>query len=236
MESGRGPRVRIIRSVPTRPIRRPGLLVAVEGIDGAGTSAVANLLARWIERRGRRVHVAAWEASTPLRRAAADGRTRQALTPRVAALLVAAEAHRRTDELVRRPIDAGDVVIADRYAWTGVARDLARGLDPAWIASLYERLPAPAVVVLVREQPDRAIGRAIDDRLGPGRAEAVAPAFGAFLAGVAAAFDDLAAGRSPAPWPARTVVLDLGEPLDVRLAPARAAISAALDGGEGRVA
>ena len=235
MESGRGPGIRIIRSVPTRPIRRPGLLVAVEGVDGAGMSAVANLLARWIERRGRRVHVVAWEASATVRRAAADGRTRPALTPRVAALLVAAEAHRRADELIRRPIGAGDVVIADRYAWTGVARDLARGLDGAWIAGLYERLPTPAVVVLVREQ-DLAIGRTIDERLGPGRAEAVAPAFGAFLAAVAAGLDDLAAGRSPAPWPAPTVVLDLGEPLDVRLAPARAVIAAALDAGEGRAA
>jgi len=228
--------VLIIRFVPTRPIRPPGLLVAVEGIDGAGTTAVASLLARWIERRGRRVHVVAWEASAPVRRAAADGRTRQSLTARVAALLVAAEAHRRTDDLVRRPIGAGDVVIADRYAWTGVARDLARGLEPGWIASLYERLPAPAVVVLVRERPGRAIGRTIDGRLPPGQAEAVAPAFGAFLDRVALALDDLAAGRSPGPWPARTVVLDPDGRLEVGLAPARDAIAAALDGGEGRAA
>ncbi|HEU0237503.1 MAG TPA: hypothetical protein VFR14_13780 [Candidatus Limnocylindrales bacterium] len=222
--------------MPTRPARRPGLLVAVEGIDGAGTAAVANLLARWIERRGRRVHVVAWEASAPVRRAAADGRTRQSLTPRVAALLVAAEAHRRADELVKRQVDAGDIVIADRYAWTGVARDHARGLDPDWIAGLYERLPAPAVVVLVQERPDRVIGRTIDERLGPGRAEAVAPAFRAFLAAVAAGLDDLAAGRVTAPWPARTVVLELGEPLDDRLASARDAIRAVLDDDGSRAA
>jgi thymidylate kinase len=210
--------------------------VAVEGIDGAGTTTVANLLARWIERRGRRVHVVPWDASKAVRRAAADGRARQALTPQVAALLVVAEAVRRSGELVGRPSESGDVVIADRYAWTAVAREVARGLDPAWVAGLYERLVAPVVVVLCRENPARAVERSIDGRLGPERAEAVTPAFSAFVGRLAAALDDLATGRTKGPWPVRSVVLDVGGSLDASLAPARDAIRAALDGGEGRAA
>lgn len=228
----------MIRTVPTPPARPrarpPGLLVAVEGIDGAGSTTAATVLARWIERRGRRVHVVAWEASAALRRAAADGRSRQALTPRVAALLVAAEAVRRMDEVVRRPLDAGDVVVADRYAWTGVARDVARGLDTAWVAGLYERLPPPAVVVLVREEPSRAIGRSLDGRMDPGLAEAVAPAFAAFVTGVSTALDELAARRSPGPWPVPTVVLNVGGSVEAGLGPARDVLRTMLDRDEGR--
>lgn len=226
----------IIRFVPARPIHPPGLLVAIEGIDGAGTTAAANLLARWVERRGRRVHVVPWAASRVVRRAAADGRAGQVLTPRVAALLVAAEAVRATSDAVRSPIENGDVVIADRYAWTAVAREIARGLDPAWIAGLYEPLTPPAVVVLCRERPARAVEWSIVGRLGPERADAVTPAFSAFVGRVATAYDDLSAGRTGGPWPVRSIVLDVGGSLEAGLAPARDAIRAALDAGGGRAA
>ena len=119
----------------------PGVLIAAEGLDGSGKSAGLDGVARWLERKGRRVHLVTWRPSRVVARAAATPGGRQALTPRVAALLAASEAARRIAVEIERPLARGDVVLADRYVWTAVAREVARGLDPAWVASLYRFAP-----------------------------------------------------------------------------------------------
>jgi dTMP kinase len=219
----------MITGMPARPDRRHGLLVAVEGLDAAGTSSTAELLARWLERLGRRVHVVQWEASNALRRAAADPHRRQALTPRVAALLVAAEAVRRIGDRVRDPLEAGETVVADRYAWTPLARGVARGLDPAWVANLYARLPRPDIVLLARMDAAQALARSLEPHGAAPRTEAVRPAFAGFLADLSAAFDGLAAGRLPGPWPVGVATVDADRPADAVAREARAAMRPLID-------
>jgi thymidylate kinase len=215
--------------MPTPRHRRRGLLVAVEGLDAAGTSATADLLARWLERIGRRVHVVPWEASSALQRAAADPRRRQALTARVAALLVAAEAVRRIDARLRGPLGVGEVVVADRYAWTPVAREIARGLDPDWVARLYGQVPRPDVVLFARTDPVAALTRALRVGANAARAEAVRPAFGEFLRELSTAYEGIATGALPGPWPARTTIVDAGLPPEIVTREAREAVRSMLD-------
>jgi thymidylate kinase len=209
--------------------RRLGLLVAVEGLDAANTSATAELLARWLERQGRRVHVVPWEVSNALRRASADPRRRQALTPRVAALLVAAEAVRRIVDRVGGPLDAGETVVADRYAWTPVARGVARDLDPAWVANLYAPVPCPDLVLLARIDPLRALGRSLEPHPAARRADAVGPAFAEFVGALSSAFDGLAAGILPGPWPVRVTTIEAERPAEAVAREARAAVRPLLD-------
>jgi thymidylate kinase len=202
--------------------RPPSLLVAAEGLDGSGKSQQLDLLARWLERRGRRVTVEPWAPSDLVDRAVAQPRLRAALTPRVAALLTAADAARRLDVEVRRPLEAGRIVLADRYAWTAVAREIARGLEPEWVASLYGFAPRPDLVLFFRQGPDDAVARSLARRDSTVRAAAISFAFEAFLERMLVALDRLAAGADgfPAfgPWPVRTAVLD------AHLEPARLAV------------
>src|SRR2546422_2080212 len=116
---------------------RRGLLITAEGLDRAGTGRVLDLLARWMERHGRRVEVVQSAPSDNVRRAAASRRSRPFLDARIAALLAAADFERSAGDTVRRGLTRGSIVLADRYVWTAVARDVARGLDPGWARNLY---------------------------------------------------------------------------------------------------
>jgi dTMP kinase len=162
--------------------RPPSLLVAAEGLDGSGKSLQLDLLARWLERKGRAVTVEPWAPSQLVDRAAGSPRLRAALTPRVAALLTAADAARRLEVEVRRPLAAGSIVLADRYAWTAVAREIARGLEPEWVAPLYGFAPRPDLVLFFRQEPEAAVARSLARRESSVRAAAISLAFEGFLA------------------------------------------------------
>ena len=209
-----------------------GLLIAAEGLDASGKSRTLELLGRWLERRGRRVRFFAWRPSRSVARAARDARRRPALTPRVAALLGAAEALRRVDDDVRPALDRGEIVLADRYAWTAVAREIARGLDAAWAAGLYQLAPAPDVVLLHRHDPVAAFELSLGSRPNSVRAEAVGGAFEIFLAALGEAYEALvlgAAGGLPGPWPTQVVLLSAGDDAARRFAQARREVAALLD-------
>jgi len=195
--------------------RNRGILVAAEGLDASGKSAGLEQLARWIERKGRRVEIVPWQPSRTVRRAAQSPRGRVWLTPRVAALLGAADARRLARREIQPQLDRGTVVLADRYVWTAVAREGARGLDLDWASALYEGCPAPDLVLFYRQEPAVALRRALATRPGEIRAAAIGSPLGAFLRDLDAAYRELAAAASaPAakPWLVAVVELDAREP------------------------
>jgi thymidylate kinase len=214
--------------VVTTPTSR-GLLIAAEGLDGSGKSAGLDALGRWLERKGRQVHLVPWERSKLIVQAAAEPRGRQVLTSRVAALLGAAEAANRLAREVRRRLDRGDVVLADRYVWTAVAREVARGVDPDWVAAVYRFAPPPDLVIFHRQDASAALTRALATRPSPAGAEAVGAAYAGFLDRLIRAYEWLLAGSSPDPWTVRTLVVDADLPLAARFAVIREAIRPMLE-------
>ncbi len=221
---------------PTRSHRPRGLLIAAEGLDGSGKSAGLDALGRWLERKGRRVHLVAWEPSRLVARASSAPRGRQILTPRVAALLAAAEAADRVAREIRRPLARGDVVLADRYAWTAVAREVARGLDPTWVAALYRFAPRPDLVIFHRQEPAAALARALASRPTPVAAEAVAAAYGDFLQRLVGAYERLLTGTDAGPWPVLSLELDPVADPGSRIGAVRDAIRVLLDAQDAMVA
>jgi dTMP kinase len=206
---------------------RRGLLIVAEGLDGSGKSTTLEGLARWLERRGRKVRTVAWEPSELVRRAAADPRSRTVLTPRVAALLAAADAQRQVGARVARRLARGEVVLADRYAWTAIAREAARGLELDWSIELHRTLPAPDLILFHRGEAGSAVERALATRPPSVRSAAVGAAYGSFVERLLAAFEALVdRGRdgSGTPWPTRVVALDARADPAANATIARAAI------------
>lgn len=206
-----------------------GLLIAAEGLDGSGKSAGLEELGRWLERKGRQVHLVPWERSRSIARAAAEPRGRQVLTSRVAALLGAAEAADRLAREVRGQLDRGDVVLAHRYVWTAVAREVARGVDPDWVAAVYRFAPPPDLVIFHRQDASAALTRALATRPSPAGTEAVGAAYAGFLDRLISAYEWLLAGSSPDPWTVRTLVVESDLPSAARFAVIRETIRPLLD-------
>ncbi|MGH2464687.1 MAG: hypothetical protein ACRDGI_04435 [Candidatus Limnocylindrales bacterium] len=204
--------------MPSMPAHEPGLaprrglLVVAEGLDGSGKSATLDGVARWLERQGRNVRIVPWEPSRLVGRAAAEPRSRIALTPRVAALLAAADAQRRIGLRVARRLERGEVVLADRYAWTAIAREVARGLELDWAINLHGTLPAPDLVLYHRGSAGPAVERALATRPPSIRSAAVGAAYGSFVDRLLATLDALAERSrrgAGTPWPTRVLRLEV---------------------------
>ena len=116
-------------------------------------------------------------------------------------------------------------MLADRYAWTAVAREIARGLEPDWAAALYRFTPCPDLILFHRQEAAAALTRALATRPTSVGAESVSGAYGAFLERLMAAYDGLLADPSSGPWLAPAIVLDPRAGAAVRAEAVRSAVT-----------
>ena len=127
-----------------------GLLIAVEGIDGAGKTSVAALLAQFCGERGVACVISKEPTSLKwgreLRRSASEGR----LTLASELELFRRDRQMHVEGTIRPALDQCHVVIVDRYYWSTAAYQGARGADPAAIIADHESFaPRPDAVMLL---------------------------------------------------------------------------------------
>lgn len=128
-----------------------GFLIALEGVDGCGKSTQARLLATALKNRGWEVVLTREPSDLPtgqqLRRYL-DGVERHLTSGEELALFL--EDRREHVRLVIQPaLEAGRIVITDRYYYSNAAYQGALGLDPAQIIILNESFaPRPDLVFL----------------------------------------------------------------------------------------
>jgi len=149
----------------TTPHEYPGKLIVVEGIDGSGKTTQLGLLAKWLEAAGYRVSVTEWNSSALVKAATKAGKKKNALTPMTFSLLHATDFADRLLYKIVPPLKAGMVVLADRYAYTAFARDVARGVHPQWVRALYSFAVQPNLTMYFRVPIEVAIDRLLARRV-----------------------------------------------------------------------
>jgi dTMP kinase len=109
-----------------------GLFIALEGGEGAGKSTQAALLVEWLKEQGQQVLLTrepgATDLGKTLRQIVLDPATGE-ISHRAEALLYAADKADHVDSVIKPALQAGAVVITDRYvdsalAYQGSGRDL----------------------------------------------------------------------------------------------------------------
>ncbi|MEO0513462.1 MAG: thymidylate kinase [Planctomycetota bacterium] len=142
----------------------PGRLFVVEGIDGSGKSTQLDLLTKWLRSEGYLAHFSEWNSSPLVRSTTKLGKAKRLLNPMTFSLIHAADFADRLERKIMPPLSAGGVVVADRYIYTAFARDVARGVDPAYVRDVYGIAPAPTLAVYFRVPLDVALGRILTGR------------------------------------------------------------------------
>ncbi len=137
-----------------------GKLIALEGIDGAGTTTQGTLLTQHLGDAGAPAHLTCEPSTGPVGKV-----IRQALRmelgevdPAVVALLFAAD---RVDHL-RREVEPmlarGTHVVTDRYVYSSLAYQ-GIDLEPTWVATANRLATEPDLTIYLRVEPELALER-----------------------------------------------------------------------------
>ena len=141
-----------------------GLLIAFEGPDGSGKTTQRKLLKTWLESQGRQVVTTRW-ASSPLVKPLLKSRKRlKALSVEEYSLLHAIDFRHRIETTILPALCSGKTVLADRYLFTALARDAARGLDLDWLLRAYSPLLWPDLVLYFSMAPQDSSRRIASTR------------------------------------------------------------------------
>lgn len=123
----------------------PGVLIAVEGLDGSGKSTQLHLVERWLAGEGCRVFYNQWSSSALVQGATQRGREQQLFTPTTFSLVHATDFADRYERQILPMLNGGFIVLCDRYIFTSFARDRVRGCDAAWLRELYSFAHQPDI-------------------------------------------------------------------------------------------
>jgi len=141
-----------------------GLLIAFEGPDGSGKTTQRKLLKTWLESRGDAVVSTCW-ASSPLVKPLLKVRKRiRTLSTEEYSLLHAVDFRHRVETSILPALWEGKTVLADRYLFTALARDAARGLDLDWLLNAYAPLLWPDLVIYFSMTPEDSSRRIASTR------------------------------------------------------------------------
>ena len=141
-----------------------GKLIVVEGVDGSGKSTQIYLLKRWLEMEGYRVYFSEWNSAKIVRPAIRRGKKKLLLSPLTFSLIHAIDFSDRYERQILPLLQAGDIVLCDRYIYTAFARDTTRGCDPQWVRKLYGFAALPDITFFFNVPLDVAVGRILKGR------------------------------------------------------------------------
>lgn len=143
----------------TPPHPYPGRLIVVEGIDGSGKSTQLDLLSDYLQSKGFGVLKSAWNSSPDISPVIRKAKKKQVLTPYAFSLLHAADFSFRYTYEILPAMEAGMIVLSDRYIYTAIARDCARGLPRPWLLSNFNFAIVPDLTFLFRVDPETSYQR-----------------------------------------------------------------------------
>ena len=142
-----------------------GLLIAFEGLDQSGKQTQAELLRGRLTAKGRTSRLLSFPdydtvIGAEIGRALRGERHYGA---DVMQLLYVANRYEYKQPIVEA-MQAGTIVVCDRYLASSVAYGEAQGLDRAWLVEIQKYLPQPDVTILLDIPPEASARRKSQDR------------------------------------------------------------------------
>jgi dTMP kinase len=160
----RPPNARRIKKLIAERETSRGLLIAFEGPDGSGKTTQRKLLKRWLESQNHAVVSTRWASSALVKPMLKVRKQIRALSVEEYSLLHAVDFRHRVETSILPALWAGKTVLADRYLFTALARDAARGLDLDWLLHAYSPLLWPDLVIYFSMTPEDSRRRVASTR------------------------------------------------------------------------
>ncbi len=140
---------------------RRGLFASVDGPSAAGKSTIVEHLAQLLVAQGEEVIVTGEPSGGPIGRLCRQ--LTETVTGHALACLYAADRYFHVEAEIRPHIEAGRVVISDRYVPSGLVMQRFDGLDLPFLMSLNERADKPDLAVILDADAE-VISQRLDER------------------------------------------------------------------------
>jgi dTMP kinase len=139
--------------------RLAGKLIVVEGADGSGRSTQIARLRNWLEGCGHATVQVGLKRSTLVSEELNQAQHGNILSHTTLSLFYATDFADQLENIILPSLKAGFMVLADRYIYTLMARDLVRGMDHAWLKNLYGMALMPDAVFYLNVSPEQLVER-----------------------------------------------------------------------------
>ena len=136
-----------------------GKLIVVEGADGSGRSTQIAELVNWLETNGRPTVQVGLKRSTLVSEELEKAQEGNVLSRTTLALFYATDFADQLENIILPALKSGFIVLADRYIYTLMARDMVRGMDEPWLKNLYGIAPEPDAVFYLSVEPQELVQR-----------------------------------------------------------------------------
>ena len=141
------------------PQELTGRLIVMEGADGSGRSTQMEILRDYLENKGHATVNVGLRRSTLVSAELQEAKQGNVLGEITRSLFYATDFADQLENMIIPALKAGFIVLADRYIYTLMARDIARGADRDWVRSLYGIALVPDLVIYVKVSPAQLIER-----------------------------------------------------------------------------
>jgi len=136
-----------------------GKLIVVEGADGSGRSTQIARLVEWLEGCGHATVQVGLKRSTLVSEELEQAQQGNILSRTTLSLFYATDFADQLENIILPALKAGFIVLADRYIYTLMARDMVRGMDEAWLKNLYGIALEPDAVFYLNVPPEELVQR-----------------------------------------------------------------------------
>ena len=134
------------------------MLIAVEGIDGAGKTTISHYIAELLRKRGFEVVVLKEPSDSEYGRKIKSAEKR--LSAEEELRLFVLDRIEDVKNNILPALKSGKVVVMDRYYYSNIAYQSARGLSGEKIKEINEKIaPKPDLVILLDVEPEIAMER-----------------------------------------------------------------------------
>lgn len=141
------------------PNKLRGKLIVVEGCDGSGRSTQIQKLVEWLESSGHATTQMGLKRSTLVSEELNLAQNGNTLSHTTMSLFYATDFADQLENVIFPGLKAGRMVLADRYIYTLMARDLVRGSDMEWLQNLYGVALIPDAVFYLDVSPEERLQR-----------------------------------------------------------------------------
>src|SRR6266536_4491384 len=139
--------------------RLTGKLIVIEGADGSGRSTQIARLVQWLEGCGHATVQVGLKRSTLVSEELERAKQGNILSHITMSLFYATDFADQLENIILPALKAGFMVLADRYIYTLMVRDLVRGMDEVWLKNVYGIALVPDAVFYLNVSPEQLVQR-----------------------------------------------------------------------------